>query len=114
MPAKGPVKIVWQIIFIFIPVLDLWAFYRIKKLRRFALMVWIPETIITMIIIIPIVAGDVDQILNGNPMQDNESILTTILLYVVETGFAILSIYLIYKWSKEWNRQFTNTSNANP
>ena len=114
MPAKGPVKIVWQIIFIFIPILDLWAFYRIKKLRRFALMVWISEIIITMIIIIPIIVGDVDQILNGNPMQDNESILTTILLYVVETGFAILSIYLIYKWSKEWNVKFPNTSNANP
>jgi len=37
MPAKGSVSILWQIIFVvFIPFLDLWAFYRIKKLRKYS------------------------------------------------------------------------------
>ena len=114
MPAKGPVKIVWQIIFIFIPILDLWAFYRIKKLRKFVLMVWIPEIVITMVIITPIVIADVEQTLNGNPMLGDEFFIETIILYIVETGFTILSIYLIYKWSKEWNKQFPDTSKVSP
>ena len=114
MPSKGPVKIVWQIIFIFIPVVDLWAFYRIKKLRKFVLMVWIPEIVITMVIITPIILAEVEQTLNGNPMLGDQFIMETIILYIVETGFTILSIYLIYKWSKEWNKQFPSSGSVNP
>jgi len=106
LPAKGPVKIVWQIIFIFIPVLDLWAFYRIKKLRKFILIVWIPEIVITMVIITPMILASVEQSLTGSPMLDDQFLMEIILLYIIETGFTILSIYLVYKWSKEWNRQF--------
>jgi len=105
LPAKGPVKIVWQIIFIFIPVLNLWAFYRIKKLRKFILIIWIPEVVITMVIIAPIILASVEQSLTGSPMLYDQFVLETILLYFVETGFTILSIYLVYKWSKQWNRQ---------
>jgi quinol-cytochrome oxidoreductase complex cytochrome b subunit len=47
MPAKRPVSILWQIIFVvFIPILDLWAFYRIKKLRKYLLYVYLPQIII--------------------------------------------------------------------
>ena len=114
MPSKGPVKIVWQIIFIFVPVVDLWAFYRIKKFRKFVLMVWIPEIVITMVVITPIILAEVEQTLNGNPMLGDQFIMETIVLYIVETGFTILSIYLIYKWSKEWNKQFPSSGNINP
>ena len=125
MPSKGPVKIVWQIIFIFIPIVDLWAFYRIKKLRKFLLMVWIPETVITTVIVIfiygLIVAAAVfggpnilnDQTPSGKAVND-ELTKNSIILYIVETGFTILSIYLIYKWSKEWNKQFPSSGNVNP
>ncbi len=112
MPAKEPVKIVWQIIFIFIPILNLWAFYRIKKFRKFLLMIWIPEGVITLLIIAPTIMDNVQQIMEGNPAPNDEFTITTLVLYIVETGFTILSIYLIYKWSKEWNKQFPvgNTS----
>jgi hypothetical protein len=111
MPAKGPVRIVWQIVFIFIPFVNLWAFYRIKKLRKFLLMVFIPEGVISLAIILPLVVENVQQALEGNPMTSNESIAATIVLYIVEIGFTILAIYLIYKWSKEWNTQFSGTGN---
>ena len=77
-------------------------------------MVWIPEIVITMVIITPIILADVEQTLNGESMLDNKSFIDTIVLYIVETGFTILSIYLIYKWSKEWNKQFPNSSKVNP
>ena len=77
-------------------------------------MVWIPEIVITMVIITPIILADVEQTLNGECMLDNKSFIDTIVLYIVETGFTILSIYLKYKWSKEWNKQFPNSSKVNP
>jgi hypothetical protein len=113
LPAKGPVRIVWQIIFIFIPVLNLWAFYRIKKLRKFFLIIWIPEIVITLVIIAPIILASVEQSLNENMLYD-QFFMETIILYIIETGFTILCIYLVYKWSKEWNRQFLGSSMASP
>ena len=113
MPAKGPVKIVWQIVFTLIPVLNIWAFYRIKKLRKYILIILIPVTVISMIVIAPQVISEMENIQEGNLMNDDQSILTSIIQYIVDVGFTILSIYLIYKWSKEWNKQFPNTGTTN-
>lgn len=109
MPAKGPVKIVWQIVFTLIPVLNIWAFYRIKKLRKYILIVLIPVTIISMVIIAPQVLSEVEKIQEGNLMSGDQSIMTSVIQYIVDVGFTILSIYLIYKWSKEWNKQFPDS-----
>ena len=113
MPAKGPVKIAWQIVFTLIPVLNIWAFYRIKKLRKYILIVLIPVTVISMIVIAPQVISEMENIQEGNLMNDDQSILTSVVQYIVDAGFTILSIYLIYKWSKEWNKQFLNAGNTN-
>ena len=113
MPAKGPVKIVWQVVFTLIPVLNIWAFYRIKKLRKYILIILIPVTVISMIVIAPQVISEMENIQEGNLMNDDQSILTSIIQYIVDVGFTILSIYLIYKWSKEWNKQFPNTGTTN-
>lgn len=113
MPAKGPVKIVWQIVFTLIPVLNIWAFYRIKKLRKYILIVLIPVTIISMVIIAPQVLSEVEKIQEGNLMSGDQSIMTSVIQYIVDVGFTILSIYLIYKWSKEWNKQFPSAGKTN-
>jgi len=113
MPAKGPVKIAWQIVFILIPVLNIWAFYRIKKLRKYILIVCIPVTVITMLVIAPQVLSEMENIQEGNLMSDDQSIITNVILYIVDIGFTILSIYLIYNWSKEWNKQFPSAGNTN-
>src|SRR5213593_4532461 len=42
MPANRKVSVAWQIIFTFIPILNLWAFYRIKKLRKYFLYIIVP------------------------------------------------------------------------
>jgi amino acid transporter len=117
MPANGPVKIIWQIIFTFIPILDLWAFYRIKKLRRYFLYVVIPVFAIIMTIVIGVVITSMDSPMFDDPsfdpfMSDDPTILTmNILMPIIEIGFHIFSIYLVYNWSKQWNKQFlTNDS----
>ena len=48
MPAKGRVSIPWQIVFTVISPINIWAFYRIKKLRRYVLYVIIPSALIVL------------------------------------------------------------------
>ena len=111
MPAKGPVKIIWQIVFTFIPILDLWAFYRIKKLRRFFLYVVIPSIVIMMVFVAAILANTdfskLDDPTFDPFMTDEPAMLAmNIASPIIEIGFQILSIYLVYTWSQKWNRQF--------
>jgi len=42
MPANHKVSVAWQIFFTFIPIVNFWAFYRIRKLTKFLLYVIIP------------------------------------------------------------------------
>lgn len=112
MPAKGPVRIIWQIIFTFIPIVDLWAFYRIKKLRRLFLYVIIPELAIG-IVFLALILGNTDfSNLDDpafDPLKANDGttmLAINIVSPIIEVGFQILSIYLIYCWSKEWNQKF--------
>ena len=113
MPAKGPVSIIWQIIFTFIPILDLWAFYRIKKLRRFFLYVIVPGIAI-MLGFLVLILGNTDFSNFDDPtfdpfLQDDPTMIAmNIASPIIEVGFQILSIYLVYTWSKEWNQKFHN------
>lgn len=75
-------------------------------------MVWLPELVITIVIIAPIVAANLEQGLNENPMLDDSFFMETVFLYLIETGFTILAIYLVYKWSKEWNKKFQDFGNV--
>lgn len=111
MPAKGPVSILWQIIFTFIPVLDLYAFYRIKKLRKYFLYVIIPLFVITLGITFSFVlveSQSSDFIFEDESMtSENEEFLSLIFI-PVEIGFQILTIYFVYTWSKRWNERVSN------
>ena len=111
MPAKGPVSILWQIIFTFIPILDLYAFYRIKKLRRYFLYVIIPLFVITFGITFLFVLAELpssDFSFEDESMtSENEEFLSLIFI-PVEIGFQILTIYFVYTWSKRWNEQVSN------
>lgn len=51
MPAKGKVSIGWQIVFAIISPVNLWAFYRIKKLRLFLLFVIAPSIVVSSIVV---------------------------------------------------------------
>ena len=114
MPAKGPVSILWQILFVvFVPLLDLWAFYRIKKLQRYLLYVYPPQLIIGAIIVGYILSAVFEEnSLNrmegfSNDLQGNNLILMVSNI-VLGLGFAVFSIYLIATWSEKWNKKFEN------
>ena len=87
---QKPVNIKLQIIFVFIPFLNLYAFYKIQKLR------------LALCFIIPI--SVVSRILGSVPGTYESAIILTILFSGLSIG---LSIWLILKWSKQWNEKFS-------
>ncbi|MDH3502503.1 MAG: hypothetical protein OEL69_08375 [Nitrosopumilus sp.] len=109
MPATGPVSKFWQIIFTFIPILDLYAFYRIKKLRKYFLYVIIPFLAIVLGITFSLVLAELQSrdfsFEDDSITTENEEFLSLIFV-PIEIGFHILTIYFVYTWSKQWNEQF--------
>lgn len=105
--AQKPVSIRWQIVFVFISPLNLWAFYRIQKLRKALLYVFIPSSIIEILIwffmlskypgfnTVPSEAGRM--------LLENPYIIFTPMLSI---GFLLFSIHLMLKWSRQWNLKF--------
>lgn len=87
---NGPVDIVMQTIFAFIPGLDLYASYKVKKLTKYFL----------------IVLGI------GIPVWIFLEFFAPNFLYnglIVEGTVLPVAVYLIRKWSKKWNEQFINS-----
>ena len=90
MVEQEPVNIKLQIIFVFIPFLNLYAFYKIQKLR------------LSLCFIIPI--GVASRIFGTGAMTYESAIIVSILF----SGLAIgLAIWLVLKWSKQWNEKFS-------
>ena len=125
MPAKGKVSVGWQIVFAIISPVNLWAFYRIKKLRRYALYVIIPSIIVSSIV----VAGGFYEMNSSQKGFDDDGnrypeptlppYMTpiepqvgkyektyVIISIITSVGLTILSVYLVVKWSRQWNEQF--------
>ncbi|MCE2614652.1 MAG: hypothetical protein LVO36_01970 [Nitrosopumilus sp. (ex Thoosa mismalolli)] len=118
MPAKGPVSLTWQTIFCFIPIMDIVASYRVKRLRWYLL----------IFIVFGAISTGVQTIVN--PLDEtsvyNEKVFSeetgfdwnyaifgnnpelTILTIIIHNGIAYaIAVYLIRRWSKKWNLQFT-------
>ena len=99
MVEQEPVIIKWQIIFSVIPFLNLYAFYKIQKLRLF-LCFLIPIAITSKFI----------EVLSGtqNVLRHEASLYTVLVLSILVTGLWIgLSIWFALKWSKQWNEKFS-------
>jgi len=115
MPAKCPVSILWQILFVvFVPILDLWAFYRIKKLQRYLLYIYLPQLIIGGIIAGFILStlfedGSLDRLENFSDYLQGNDLVLIVSNIVLGLGFTIFSIYLISIWSEKWHKQFANS-----
>ena len=120
MPATGKVSLTRQTIYCFIPIMDMYAAYHIKKLRWYLLImicVGIPMSILSSAVNPMPDQNDMDKILLENQEINWEyvflgenpelSIVTTIIYQAVAFG---LAVYLIRRWSKKWNMQFNDIS----
>lgn len=127
MPAKGRISIGWQIVFAIISPANLWAFYRIRKLRLYALYVIVPSVIVSSIVVV----GGFYEMNNsqkgfdddGNrypeptlppymtPIEPQVGKFNTgpymILNIVASVGLTMFSVYLVVKWSRQWNERFS-------
>jgi len=106
MPATGKVSLTRQTIFVLIPVLDLIAFYKIKKLRKYLLIVYlgvvgIASTAYSMVVTPESWAFNDNY--DPNFMMDPESWALTFPMIAITYA---ISIYLVRKWSREWNEKF--------
>ena len=123
MPPNTQVNIKWQILFSLISPLNIWAFYRIKKLQKFLLYVLVPSMIVggslfgigyyEITIIEPL-----EDYNNKYPPPTRPPHMTPIEPQVRKfdaipylpigvtayVGFSALSVYLAIKWSREWNQ----------
>ena len=116
MPAEGKVSLAWQIIMVlFIPIAGIWAFYRIKRLQKAFMYIMLPEIVIVMIVMVAtimLIPGEnaMDSLAT---FSDDESTFEPtvfglmILSSAVSLGITAMAIYLIIKWTEEWNNQFS-------
>jgi len=104
MVAKGPISVKEQTIFALIPYVDIWAFYRIQKLRRIILvslglgLVFVPAYILIL--------SSIDMTAIKEPLDIYSNPL--FILYLIAscgTSFS-LKVFLIRKWTKTWNNKF--------
>ncbi|HEX6560433.1 MAG TPA: hypothetical protein VF016_00240 [Nitrososphaera sp.] len=111
MPATGRVSVGWQIVFTFLPILDLWAFYRIKKLQKYVLYAVVPSIVLSIIAVSYIIAaerrfipwGD-DGLVFGSAKAAAET--ASIMGNVIGWGLQGFSVYLVIIWSKRHNQTF--------
>ena len=119
------VSIKWQIMFSLISPLNLWAFYRIRKLRKYLAYVWIPSIILSLAFSLvgyyemTLIDSDGGQMGADfptlppymTPAKPNVSTFNlvpyNIIGIITSLGFALFSVYLIVKWSRKWNEEIT-------
>jgi hypothetical protein len=113
MPANHKVSIAWQIVFTFLPIVNFWAFYRIRKLQRYLLYIFVPEIIITTIYVSYLYGALLSTIVTSPTADVSESFMAydkdptlEILTQVASWGFQGFAIYLVIIWSRKHNRQF--------
>ncbi len=110
MPANHKVSVGWQIVFTFITGLNFWAFYRIRKLRKYVLYIVVPSIALSIVsyyyttTYLPRFTpwGD-NGLAFGDPYQEFAISIITAVVGLCIQGFAI---YLVIIWSRMHNRTF--------
>ena len=111
MPANGLVSLTRQTIYSIIPVLDIIAFYKIKHLRKYLLIVYVG---------VALVAGSAYSLIVTpeswafNENYDPNFIFSTTdwILQIPMMGIAMaIQIFLVRRWSRKWNEQFNGGYN---
>jgi len=108
MAKKEPVSVLWQSISMIIPILDLYAAYRVEKLRKYLLflIVFITITLILFLIIL-FVFFPLDEESLESPLLETDFDKDGEISLGFELAAIGISIILIRKWSKQWNEQFS-------
>ncbi len=82
MVSNGRVNIGWQMFFSVLPIVWIWAAYRIEKLRK-ALLIFIPSSIL----------------------------ISLFVPFPLSLISIVIPVYFMWKWSKQWNERWGGTMN---
>jgi len=120
MPAKGPVSLTRQTIYCFIPIMNWYAAYNIRKFRRYLLIAIIVELSLGAMYASLIPEYDKSGIKKGAIPEDisdleidwTEIILRTdhpsglpVFLLIIIAEYSV-TVFLIRRWTNQWNNQF--------
>ena len=114
--SKKPVSMREQIASGLIPGVDIWAFYRIKKLQKSMLYITIPSIVVTVIFAM-MTFSNYDS-LQAGIMSNGEYVQAQGIIGIEIISFVILilalSNYLLRRWTKQWNQQFVEAKKHRP
>jgi hypothetical protein len=114
LPANHKVSVGWQIVFTFLPVVNFWAFYRIRKLRKYVLYVIVPEIVLATVYSLYVAMSILSEPDFMSLARVDRSFyyygLHYIALNAISWALQGFSIYLIIIWSRQHNRQFDQPS----
>ena len=102
MVEKEPVNVVRQMIFAVIPILDIYASYKIQKLRLWLLIFWAVGAIVGLIYSETIQSGGYLAVFLNNNSDFIHAIDYSIFIII----FAILQAIVMRRLSKKWNQSF--------
>ena len=110
MVKQEPVNLKHQTIFALIPYVNFYAYYRIQKLGMLFL-IYVLAAVVMISISLFMVFG---KSFLGGSVEDTVSVYEQTMLlgeppisYFSYVVGAVLNVYLIRRWSKKWNEQFS-------
>jgi hypothetical protein len=119
VPAEHKVSVAWQIVALFIPVANFWAFYRIRKLRKYLLYAYVPSVVLSVVSIWVAsrsiyFINDTSIGLTGTSPYDFVPWYQTPYIAggIVGVALLVFSIYLVIKWSREHNQKYEARPNT--
>ena len=96
------VKVGWQIVFLFVPLVVLWAYYRIERFGSGMLLaVGLMGLLLGGIILMATFANVSDPNLENNLTYE----ITVLAIWPLFGVFIWLKIHYMIKWSREWNKK---------
>ena len=111
MVKNEPVSLRRQTIYAIIPILDLYAAYKVKRLRKYLL--------ITILVGIGIAIANYAAFPSMSTSEISEefapemfSDTNTVVSVAVMIGQLLLQIYLVRRWSKQWNQKFESSTES--
>lgn len=107
IPANGPVSLTRQTIYSVLPILDIVAFYKIKHLRKYLLIVYVGMVgAISPLYSMAVTPNSWSFISNYDPNFIMDPIGWVLQIPMI-AGTAVIQIYLVRRWSKKWNEHFS-------
>ena len=111
MVKDEPVSLMRQTIYAIIPILDIYASYRVKRLRKYLLIMILVSIGIGIAHYAAFPSMTVNQF--SDEMQPLWFDMSFMAVWLAETISSILlAVYLIRHWSKQWNKKFESSTES--